>query len=168
MVSFYSFYTTWASMLFISSVVALGFIVDKYHIAGNDYCDVTQYKLKYDLYGLTVFLLSSTIFTSFIQIIGYFGTRNENSSTRRKLINILSAFIFIVQILGICAMIYKFDKNHDCFNFYKDTTDGKVMLISFISLSIAYVLQIVFLVIGFISMCCCENNNHYNSYNSFA
>ena len=167
MVSFYSFYTTWASMLLISSVVALGFIIDKYHTFGNDDCDVAQYKLKYNLYGLIVFLLASTIFTSLIQICGYFGTRNEYSSTR-KLINVLIGFIFIVQILGICAMLYKFNKNHDCFNFYKDTTDGKVMLISFISLSIAYVLQIVFLLIGLISMCCCENNNNYSSYNSFA
>ena len=167
MVSFYSFYTTWISLLLILSGIALGFIVDKY-TTKIDECDVNEYKLKYNLYGLTVFLLSSTIFTSLIQICGYFGTRNENSSTRRKLINCLSGFIFIVQILGICAMLYKFDKNHDCFNLYKDNKDGKVILISFIGLSIAYVLQMIFIIIGLISMCCCENNNHYNSYNSFA
>lgn len=171
MISFYSFYTTWAFLLLIGSIVALGFIVDKYHTTGSEECDVIEYKLKYDLYGLIVFLLSSTIFTSLIQIIGYFGTRYQYSSTRRKLINVLSGFIFIVQILGICAMLYKFDRNHDCFNFYKDDLDGKVMLISFIGLSIAYVLQMIFLLIGFISLCCCESDNYnksYNSYNSFA
>jgi hypothetical protein len=164
MVSFYSFYTTWAFLIGLGSAICLGFVVDKYHISGNDECDVTEYKLKYDLYSLIVFLLSSTIFTSFIQIMGYFGTRYEYNSTRRKIINVLIGLIFIVQILGICSMLYKFDKNHDCFDFYKDETNGKVMLFGFIGLSISYVLQMIFIIIGFISMCCCEKEK----YSSFA
>lgn len=160
MISFYSFYTTWAFLIGIASIVFLGFIVDKYHISGTEECDINEYKLKYDFYGLIVFLLGSTIFTSFIQIIGYFSTRYKYSSTRRKIINFLNGFIFIIQILGVCGMLYKFNKNHDCFNFYKNNTNGEVMLISFISLSVSYILQILFVIIGIISMCCCEKYSY--------
>jgi len=166
MISFYSFYTTWAFLLFIASITALSFIVDKYHISGNDECNVNENKLEFDLYSLMIFLLSSTIFTSIIQINGYYSTRYQDSSCKRKFINILCCIIFVVQILGVIMMVHKFDENRDCFDFYKDTINGKVMLISFVGLSIAYILQIIFITIGVISMCCCEKN-HYGQYESF-
>jgi hypothetical protein len=164
MVSFYGFYTTWTFLVGIASIVSLGFITNKYHIHANKECYVDVYKVNYDLYDLVVFLLASTIFTSFIQTLGYCGTYNSEKSCQRNIINILIGFIFIVQILSCCSMVYKFDKNNDCYNFYKDEVYGKPMLITFIGLCISYILQILFLLISLISMCFCERKKRYNYY----
>jgi hypothetical protein len=162
MITFYKFYTIWSIIIGIGCIISLGFILAKYHIYINNECKVNAYTITYDLYDLIIFLLISTIFTNFIQTIGYFNTRNDEYSTPRKFINFINTAIFIVQILGICAMIYKFNNNHHCFKLYNDELNGKVMIISFIALSISYMIQIIFIICAFISIYCC--NKKYSIY----
>ncbi len=165
MISFYGFYTTWSFFLIIMSSVILGFISEKYHIHSEQDCKVNEYKLTFDLYGLDVFLLATTIFTSLIQITCYFCTRYMDSSILRKVINIISSIIFIAQVCGACSMLYKFDKNYNCFSFYEGTLNGSVMLWSFIGLCVCFILQVIFVIVGLVSMCCCEEHDNYNILN---
>lgn len=164
MVSFYGFFTTFTFLIGISSIISFGFILNKYHLHSDTECYVDLYNINYDLYDLVIFLLSLTIFTSFAQIVGYCGTHNLETSWRRNFINILFGFIFIVQVISCCSMIYKFDKNHDCLNFYKDSNLGKPMLITFIGLCVTYVIELFIILISIISMCFCENDTRYNYY----
>ena len=71
MLSFYNFYTTFTFLIGIGSSIALGFIIKDYHQVASDSCDVSEYKITYNMYQMILFLLISTIFTSIIQLIGY-------------------------------------------------------------------------------------------------
>jgi hypothetical protein len=170
MISFYGFYTTWTTLLAILSGVALGFILKGYNETADDTCDVTLYSQSYNLYGLNILILVTTLFTGILNFIGYSCTHKIESSTARKFIMFLMFLGFIIKCMGIIPMLIKFDKNHECFTFYENT-DKKCMLITFISMSIAQAIEIIMVLLGIISMIfCSENvsfiNSKYNGYSS--
>ena len=171
MISFYGFYTTWTTLLTILSGVALGFII-KYNNQTSQTsqisCDVTEYKQTYNLYNLDIFLLGVTIFTGVLNFIGYSCTHKLESSPARKFIMFLIFIGFVIKSMGIIPMLIKFDKDHQCFTSYEHS-DGKCMLITFISMSIAQVIEILMILLGLVAMIfCSENvsftNSKYNDY----
>ena len=157
MISFYGFYTTWTTLLTILSGVALGFILKGYNQTADNTCDVTQYSHSYNLYGLNILLLVTTLFTSVLNFLGYSCTHKIESSTARKFIMLLMFIGFIVKCVGIVPMLIKFDKNHECFTFYENTS-SKCMLITFVSMSIAQIIEILMILLGFIALICCSEN----------
>ncbi len=170
MISFYGFYTTWTTLLGILSGVALGFILKGYNTTADDTCDVTLYSHSYNLYGLNILLLVTTLFTSVLNFIGYSCTHKIESSTARKIIMFLLFIGCVIKCMGIIPMLIKFDKNHECFTFYEDTS-SKCMLITFISTSISQALEVIMVLLGFISMIFCSEsvsfiNPKYNGYSS--
>jgi hypothetical protein len=64
---------------------------------------------------------------------------------------------FIVKSMAIVPMLIKFDKNHECFTFYENTS-SKCMLITFVSMSIAQIIEILMILLGFIALICCSEN----------
>ena len=170
MISFYGFYTTWTSLLGILSGVALGFILKGYNQTAQDTCDVTQYKQTYNLYNLNIFLLVVTIITATFNFIGYSCTHKLESSSARKFIMFLMFLGFVIKSIGIVPMLIKFDKNHDCFTFYENS-GSKCMLITFVSMSISQVIEVLMVLLGFIALICCSENvsfvnSKHNGYSS--
>jgi hypothetical protein len=169
MISFYGFYTTWTTLLGILSGVALGFILKGYNQTADDTCNVSKYSQSYNLYGLNILILVVTLFTSTINFIGYSCTHKLESSTSRKIIMFLMFIGFIVKSMAIVPMLIKFDKNHECFTFYENTS-SKCMLITFVSMSISQIIEILMVILGFIALICCSENvsfinEKYNGYN---
>ena len=172
MISFYGFYTTWTTLLGILSGVALGFILKGYNQTADNTCDVTVYTHPYNLYGLNILILVTTIFTGILNFIGYSCTHKIESSMVRKFIMLLMLIGFKIKCVGIIPMLIKFDKNHECFTFYEDTI-SKCMLITFISMSIVQVLEVIMVLLGFIAFVCCSEsvsfvNSKYNDYYQIA
>jgi hypothetical protein len=180
MISFYGFYTTWTTLLTILSGVALGFIIKDNNQSDNnqsdnnqindDTCNVTEYKQTYNLYNLNVFILAITIFTGILNFIGYSYTHKLESSFYRKFIMLIMFIGFIIKCMGIIPMLIKFDKNHKCFTFYEHT-DSKCMLITFLSMSIAQIIEILMVLLGFIAMIFFSENvsfidSKYNGYST--
>ena len=170
MISFYGFYTTWTTLLGILSGVALGFILKGYNTTADDTCDVTLYSHSYNLYGLNILILVTTLFTSVLNFIGYSCTYKAESSTARKFIIFLMFIGFIIKCMGIVPMLIKFDKNHECFTFYEHTSN-KCMLITFVSMCISQIIEIIMVLLGFIALICCSENvsftnSKYNGYSN--
>lgn len=168
MISFYGFYTTWTTLLGILSGVALGFILRGYNTTAEQTCDVSQYNQTYNLYNLNIFLLVTSIFMAFLNFIGYSCTYKLESSSSRKFIMFIIFIGFVIKCMGIVPMLIKFDKNHDCFTFYENT-GSKCMLITFVSMSIAQVIEVLMVLLGLTAMIfCSENvsfvNSKYNDY----
>ena len=162
MVNFYGFYTTYAFILTILSGIALGFILEKYNTVADSSCNVEEYKLNYNLKELMMFLLISTIGSNLFHIVGYFTTRQNESSCLRKLIIFTMFIIFVIQCIGSFTMIDKFRKTHSCFSFYED--NNKCILISFIVILCVYVFQTLVVLIGCITnICCSERRNKYST-----
>lgn len=169
MISFYGFYTTWTTLLGLLSGISLGFILKGYNTTAEDTCDVTQYKQTYNLYNLNIFLLAVTIFTAFLNFIGYSCTYKSETSSARKFIMVIIFIGFVIKCMSIVPMLIKFDKNHECFTFYENTS-SKCMLITFVSMSIAQVIEILMVLLGFVAMIFCHENvsftnSKYNAYN---
>ncbi len=170
MISFYGFYTTWTTLLGILSGVALGFILKGFNETADETCDVTKYSHPYNLYDLNILLLVTTLITSILNFVGYSCTHKIESSTLRKFIIFIMFIGFIVKCVGVIPMVIKFDKNHDCFTFYENTS-SKCMLITFVSMSIAQIIEILMILIGGIALICCSENvsfinPKYNGYSN--
>jgi hypothetical protein len=167
MISFYGFYTTWTTLLGILSGVSLGFILNGYNTTAEDTCNVIQYKHEYNLYDLNILLLAITIFISILNFIGYSCTHKLESSNARKFIMFIMFIGFIIKYMGIVPMLIKFDVDRDCFTFYEHS--NKCMLITFVSISIVQIIEILMIILGFISMICCSEkvsfiDSKYNGY----
>jgi hypothetical protein len=168
MISFYGFYTTWTTLLGLLSSVALGFILKGYNQTAQDTCDVNQYNKTYNLYNLNIFLLVVTMVTATFNFVGYSCTHKLESSPARKFIMFLMFVGFIVKCMGIVPILIKFDKDHECFTFYENSS-SKCMLITFISMSISQIIEVLMVLLGFIALLCCSENvsfvnSKYNDY----
>lgn len=168
MISFYGFYTSWTTLLTILSGVALGFIIKGNNQTADNTCDITQYKQTYNLYNLNILILGITIFTGILNFIGYSCTHKLESSSCRKFIMFIIFLGFVIKCIGIIPMLIKFDKDHECFTFYEHT-GSKSMLITFISMSIAQIIEILMVLLGLIAMIFFSENvsfidSKYNDY----
>jgi hypothetical protein len=168
MLSFYNFYTTFTFLIGIGSSIALGFIIKDYHQVASDSCDVSEYKITYNMYQMILFLLISTIFTSIIQLIGYccFGNNdeiydNENkNSVCKKIITIVQILLFLIKCMFVIPMLIKFNNHKECVNFYKD--NNMCILATFFGLIVSYILEIFMVFILIITYCVC--NKKHSSY----
>jgi hypothetical protein len=113
MVSFYGFYTTFTIIVSLASIVSLGFLINKYNNTAGNECDVNKYKIEYNLYKLTLFLLIGVIFRSMLQTLGYCCTKNTENTTGRGFIIFLMILVFITQCLGSILILDVFSKNHE-------------------------------------------------------
>ena len=160
MISFYGFYTSWSIILAIVTSIALGYII--YNNEKNNttisptFCSVDLYKLNYNLYDLMVLILTLTIFTSLINTITYFCTRNEDSSPARKFTIFILFVFYVLKFLGLIPMLIQFNNHHECFTFYQNSTNNQIgVLGSFIGIVLAYSIELLFVFLGFITMLCC-------------
>ena len=171
MVSFYGFYTSWSIILALLSISALAYIVyteNKTNSTSPTICDVDLYKLNYNLYELMVLVLSLTIFTSLINTITYFCTRNEDSSPARKFTIFILFVFYVLKFLGLIPMLIQFNDHRECFTFYKDISNNQIgELGSFVGIVLAYSIELLFVMIGFITMLCCSEKPTRTYYNNF-
>ena len=152
MISFYGFYTSWSIILALLSISALAYIV--YNNEKNNttqsptVCDVDLYKLNYNLYELMVLVLSLTIFTSLINTITYFCTRNEDSSPARKFTIFIIFVLYVLKFLGLIPMLIQFNDHRECFTFYQNSTNNQIgVLGTFIGIVLAYSIELLFVMI---------------------
>ena len=163
MVSFYGFYTTYAFILTILCGASLGLILEKYDTTADSSCNVQEYKLDYNLKYLMMFLLISTIGINLLHIIGFFSTRETESSVCRKFIIFIMIVVYMVQCIASFTMIDKFKNNHSCFTFYEDS--NLCMLISFIGICVVYIVQALIILIALLTKLCCRERD--DSYKNF-
>jgi hypothetical protein len=163
MVSFYGFYTTFTIIVSIASIVSLGFLINKYKTTADDSCNVDQYKLNYNLYKLTLFLLIGVIFKGILNTLGYCCTRYNENTPGRAFIIFLMVVIFIVQCLGSLLMLHVFSTNHQCFSFYEN--NNLCLLISYISVNVIFILEAFFVIIAVITKLFCTETK-YNKFSN--
>ncbi len=166
MVSFLGFYTTWSILIGIGSLVALGFDLKNDYIGPDkNTCNVNISQLSYNLYQLMIFVLSLQIAKTIFQVINYNITKDDETSCKRKVLISVIAFIFGLQILGLVCMIIKFNKENSCFKFFQDHDNNQVPLIgSFVAMCTSLMMEIIIIVIGFITMCCCSDGSRQGYY----
>ncbi len=165
MVSFLGFYTTWSTLIGIGSLVALGFnLKNEYNGPDKTVCNVNIQTLSYNLYQLMILVLGLQIVKTIIQVINYNVTKDNETSFKRKVFIFVISIVFSIQIFSLVCMIIKFDKENSCFKFFQDKDNNEFpLLVSFVAMCTSLLLEIVIVIIGFITMCCC-NDSHYGYY----
>ena len=161
MLSFYKVFTCWSFILGILSSVSLILILSKYNTTANISCDVTKYKLNFNLKEYMILALILIIIISFLHVIGYYKTKYELTSPYRKFTIFINFIFYIISVLGSLTLIEVFHTDNTCYNFYK--SNNICMLISFVSVNVVYALTISFSIIILLSMCLCPNDNGPNN-----
>jgi hypothetical protein len=166
MVSFLGFYTTWSILIGIGSLVALGFdIKDEYNGPTQNNCNVNISQLSYNLYQLMIIVLSLQIVKTIFQVINYNATKDNEISCKRKVFIFVIGFLLAVQIFGLICMIIKFKNENSCFKYFQDNDNNQIPLIgSFVTMSVTLTMELIIIIIGFVTMCCCSDGSYQGYY----